>query len=121
VEHQQTARADSTNDQPLENPALPFKPKTRPSSHHYQFNNTPPIPPLNPTQQVVDYVVGFDDLGGKDDFTTEMLEERLAAADVLKLSDAVAAARRGDAKQPQRSIRSGLYQRESDDEDSDFD
>jgi hypothetical protein len=70
---------------------------------------------------VVDYVVGFDDLGGKDDFTTEALEERLAAADVLKLSDgAAAAAARGRAP-PTRSVRTGIYQRDSDDEDSDFD
>ncbi|GBF91865.1 hypothetical protein Rsub_04970 [Raphidocelis subcapitata] len=70
-------------------------------------------------EKVVDYVVGFDDLGGKDDFATEALEERLAAADALKLSDApIAAARQ---QQQQRSVRSGIYQRASDDEDSDFD
>jgi hypothetical protein len=83
------------------------------------FLSCPPAP-LVEHAQVVDYVVGFDDLGGKDDFTTEALEERLAAADVLKLSDAVAA---GRAKQQQasRSVRTGIYQRGSDDEDSDFD
>lgn len=43
-------------------------------------------------EKVVDYVVGFDELGGKDDFKTEALEERLAAADALKLSDGAAAA-----------------------------
>jgi hypothetical protein len=72
----------------------------------------------------VDYVVGFDDVGGKDDFTTEALEERLAAADAVKLD--AAAVGGGAAAQQQRkggdtSIRSGIYQRASDDEDSDFD
>ncbi|KAI5314775.1 PREDICTED: thioredoxin [Prunus dulcis] len=33
--------------------------------------------------KVDDYVVGFDELGGKDDFTTEELEERLAKAQVI--------------------------------------
>jgi hypothetical protein len=33
-------------------------------------------------EKTVDYVVGFDQLGGKDDFTTEMLEERLAKSEV---------------------------------------
>lgn len=33
--------------------------------------------------KVDDYVVGFDELGGKDDFSTEELEERLAKADVI--------------------------------------
>lgn len=35
--------------------------------------------------KVEDYVVGFDELGGKDDFTTEELEERLAKAGVINL------------------------------------
>ncbi|KAL6218956.1 hypothetical protein ACLB2K_012163 [Fragaria x ananassa] len=33
--------------------------------------------------KVDDYVVGFDELGGKDDFSTEELEERLARAQVI--------------------------------------
>ncbi|ONH91834.1 hypothetical protein PRUPE_8G138300 [Prunus persica] len=33
--------------------------------------------------KVDDYVVGFDELGGKDDFSTEELEERLAKAQVI--------------------------------------
>lgn len=33
--------------------------------------------------KVDDYVVGFDELGGTDDFTTEELEERLAKAEVI--------------------------------------
>ncbi|XP_073003187.1 thioredoxin domain-containing protein 9 homolog [Typha latifolia] len=33
--------------------------------------------------KVEDYVVGFDELGGSDDFTTEELEERLSKAQVI--------------------------------------
>ncbi|XP_047338391.1 thioredoxin domain-containing protein 9 homolog [Impatiens glandulifera] len=33
--------------------------------------------------KVDDYVVGFNELGGKDDFTTEELEERIARAQVI--------------------------------------
>ncbi|RCV30447.1 hypothetical protein SEVIR_6G103600v4 [Setaria viridis] len=35
--------------------------------------------------KVEDYVVGFDELGGKDDFSTEDLEERLAKSQVIFL------------------------------------
>ncbi|GJN09719.1 hypothetical protein PR202_ga27750 [Eleusine coracana subsp. coracana] len=35
--------------------------------------------------KVEDYVVGFDELGGKDDFSTEDLEERLAKSEVIFL------------------------------------
>jgi hypothetical protein len=71
-------------------------------------------------------VVGFDDLGGTDGFKTELLEERLAAADVLKPADVGprpgggAGGGGGNAQQQQRSVRAGIYQRGSDDEDSDF-
>lgn len=33
--------------------------------------------------KTTDYIVGFDDLGGKDDFPTEMLEWRLGTADII--------------------------------------
>lgn len=33
--------------------------------------------------KTVDYIVGFDELGGKDDFTTEMLEWRLGRSDII--------------------------------------
>lgn len=39
-------------------------------------------------EKTVDYVAGFDQLGGKDDFTTEMLEERLAKSEVREGADA---------------------------------
>ena len=34
--------------------------------------------------KTVDYIVGFDDLGGADDFPTEVLEWRIARAEVIK-------------------------------------
>ena len=36
--------------------------------------------------KTVDYIVGFDDLGGHDEFPTEMLEWRLGGADVINYS-----------------------------------
>lgn len=68
------------------------------------------------SEKVVDYVVGFDDMGGKDDFSTEELAERLARADAIKPD---AAAARQPAAQ-RHTIRKGGCQRGSDDEDSDF-
>ncbi|XP_052089441.1 thioredoxin domain-containing protein 9-like [Mytilus californianus] len=36
--------------------------------------------------KTTDYIVGFDEMGGKDDFPTEMLEWRLGRADVINYS-----------------------------------
>ncbi|KAK6746304.1 hypothetical protein RB195_012424 [Necator americanus] len=36
-------------------------------------------------QQTIDYIRGFDDLGGVDDFKTEVLEKRLARSGVIKV------------------------------------
>ena len=36
--------------------------------------------------KTVDYIVGFDDLGGTDEFPTEMMEWRIARADVINYS-----------------------------------
>lgn len=36
--------------------------------------------------KTVDYIIGFDDLGGIDDFPTEMLEWRIARADLINYS-----------------------------------
>ncbi len=46
------------------------------------------IPTLLITREAktVDYIVGFDDLGGTDEFSTEMLEWRIAKADVINYS-----------------------------------
>ena len=69
-------------------------------------------------EKVVDYVVGLDDMGGREDFETEALARRLAAAGVLTLQES-----RGAAAAPQRSVRKAqrTVARDSDDEDSDFD
>jgi len=84
-------------------------------------------------EKVVDYVVGFDDLGGKDDFKTEALEERMARVGALDLDAA------GGPPPPRaapggggegggcgggggRAVRSGFGAAAGpDDEDSDFD
>lgn len=71
------------------------------------------------SEKVLDYVVGFDDLGGRDDFTTEALADRLAAVDVIK-QDEVAAAAARQRQQQRHAIRGGIYQKDADDEDSDF-
>lgn len=65
----------------------------------------------------MDYVVGFDDMGGKDDFTTEMLATRLGAVGIINYEPGDVVAARKPA--PQRSVRQGGCQDE--DEDSDFD
>lgn len=44
------------------------------------------------SEKVVDYVVGFDDLGGTDDFPTEALEERMARVGALDMDAAAATA-----------------------------
>ncbi|GIY86096.1 thioredoxin domain-containing protein 9 [Caerostris extrusa] len=36
--------------------------------------------------KTVDYIIGFDDLGGVDDFSTEMMEWRIARANVINYS-----------------------------------
>lgn len=85
----------------------------------------------------VDRVVGFEQLGGKDDFSTASLEARLKAADVVSSSKA-AAARRADGEgsededeqqqRQQHQLKSGGVRRgfvhkttSDDDESSDFD
>ena len=68
-------------------------------------------------EKTVDYVVGLDELGGSDDFKTDTLRARLAAAGVLNWEGAGGG--RHHAPPPQRSVRAGA--RGPDDEDSDFD
>lgn len=77
-------------------------------------------------EKVVDYMVGFDDVGGTMDFPTEVLAEVIAAKRVLYPNDSAryraGAGAGGGHQRQQRSVRSGFsYQRGSDDEDSDFD
>ncbi|KAK9794330.1 hypothetical protein WJX73_000880 [Symbiochloris irregularis] len=67
-------------------------------------------------EKTVDYVVGFDDLGGKDDFSTNDLAMRLCAAGVLS-EDKM----HKPAPAPARNIRQGGQpSKDPDDEDSDF-
>lgn len=55
--------------------------------------------------KVEDYVVGFDELGGKDDFSTEELEDRLAKSGVIYGAEGRLA--RPVAAQAKRSVRQG--------------
>ncbi|PAV72033.1 hypothetical protein WR25_22465 [Diploscapter pachys] len=61
-------------------------------------------------QQTVDYIRGFDDLGGTDEFKTEVLENRLARSGALSIDKKVA-----PIQQKKKIIRSGdEYQNEED-------
>ena len=69
----------------------------------------------------VDRVVGFDELGAKDDFATEVLEARLLSCGAVK-PQKVQEAR--EPEQERTAVRKGVAARgmiEPDDEDSDFD
>ena len=74
-------------------------------------------------EKTTDYVVGFDDLGGVDDFQTETLAMRLVAGGMIFEQDDYKPAA---SNAPTRSIRSATdnlrsYKRTDSDEDSDFD
>ena len=71
----------------------------------------------------VDRIVGFEELGGKDDFKTASLERRLVAAEVVNLPMRREADSDGDESEQLRNVvrRSGARNKGSDDEDSDFD
>lgn len=69
------------------------------------------------TGKIVDYVVGFDAVGGRDDFSTEALEQHLYRLDVLEES----AMSQPPAVAKQRSVRGSIYKKSGSDEDSDFD
>jgi hypothetical protein len=75
-------------------------------------------------------IVGFDQLGGKDDFSTGAFELQLKKADLISSSSSRSKAHRGDdessddeQQQQQSSIRQGFKNIAlgDDDEDSDFD
>ncbi|KAG2444876.1 hypothetical protein HXX76_001614 [Chlamydomonas incerta] len=72
-------------------------------------------------EKTIDYVVGLDQLGGKDDFETSVLAERLAKSDMIDYDwsaggKAAAAAPKGIRKGGSKS-----YKKTESDEDSDFD
>lgn len=70
-------------------------------------------------EKVEDYVVGFDDMGGTDDFETDLLAERLAKGEMIDYSAPtwVGLNKKADPKK----IRKGGFQKTDSDEDSDFD
>ncbi|KAK9833826.1 hypothetical protein WJX74_007004 [Apatococcus lobatus] len=69
-------------------------------------------------EKVMDYIVGFDPLGGTDDFSTGTLEAVLTAKGMLN-QDKMRAERKQ--QQPQRNIRQSSHAQHDSDEDSDFD
>ena len=75
-------------------------------------------------EKTTDYVVGFDELGGVDDFQTEMLAMRLVAGGIIFEADEYKP-EGGSSDAPSRSIRSSSdyrsYKKTESDEDSDFD
>lgn len=70
-------------------------------------------------EKVEDYVVGFDELGGTDNFKLDVLEERIARVGGI-FSDATR--RPPPQTNEAKSVRKGFaLQRTASDEDSDFD
>jgi len=68
----------------------------------------------------VDYVRGFDDLGGTDEFATEVLEARLARSDLLTGVDTKSAVRAATKPKPISVIRDGAKSKPNDDSDEDW-
>ncbi|XP_031481710.1 thioredoxin domain-containing protein 9 homolog isoform X2 [Nymphaea colorata] len=66
--------------------------------------------------KVEDYVVGFDELGGTDDFSTEELEERLAKSQVISFEGESSASRSTAKAANKRSVRQADKQGSSDSE-----
>lgn len=70
----------------------------------------------------VSRIVGFDGLGGLDDFETESLERRLLECDVVEAMPQTAAEDDNQLDGPSGKVRKGgAFQRTASDEDSDFD
>lgn len=65
--------------------------------------------------KVEDYVVGFDELGGTDDFSTEELEERIAKAGVI-IFEGESSGRTSKSKAPTKNVRHGSTSYSSDSE-----
>lgn len=81
-------------------------------------------------ERTTDYVVGLDDMGGVEDFSTEVLRGRLAMLGAI-FDDAVGGGSGGGGKggldgnneeeeSHQRTIRQGGFKKTESDEDSDF-
>jgi len=69
-------------------------------------------------EKVEDYVVGFDAVGGKDDFETSALANHLANGGMLDIDYPAAKAPTG--QEQRRNMRKGGFQKTGSDEDSDF-
>lgn len=59
--------------------------------------------------------MGFDELGGRDDFSTEELEERIAKADVI-IFEGESSGKLSKLKAPTRNVRHGATSYASDSE-----
>ncbi|KAM3955706.1 thioredoxin domain-containing protein 9 [Aphomia sociella] len=68
-----------------------------------------------------DFIVGFTDLGNRDDFSTEMLEWRIARADVIEYSGDLTVPPAEARKQRSLHIQSKKTIRSTQDDDSDLD
>ncbi|KAJ6809301.1 thioredoxin domain-containing protein 9-like protein [Iris pallida] len=67
--------------------------------------------------KVEDYVVGFDALGGTDDFSTEDLEERLAKSQVITMDGEGSSSQVKSGMTSKRSVRQSESSNQSDDSD----
>ncbi len=63
--------------------------------------------------------VGFDELGGKDDFSTEELEDRLAKAGVIESADGKPGRAYAPTTQSKRSVRQGSSSYQDNDSEGD--
>ena len=70
-------------------------------------------------EKTTDYIVGFNELGGSDDFATDVLAQRLSKAEIIDYDWGQGRAAAAGAEP--RSVRSGIYTKTGSDEDSDFD
>ncbi|KXZ55255.1 hypothetical protein GPECTOR_3g394 [Gonium pectorale] len=72
-------------------------------------------------EKTVDYVAGFDQLGGKDDFDTSVLAERLAKSEMIDYDWSAGGKAAAAAPKGIRKGGGGAYKKTESDEDSDFD
>lgn len=69
--------------------------------------------------KTVDFVVGFDDMGGRDDFPTEMLEWRIARSGVIEYSGDLLTPPTQASKQKKKQTKT-IRSNSDDDSDDDF-
>ena len=75
-------------------------------------------------EKTTDYIVGFDEFGGNENFPLDVLEQRLVVAGAI-FEDSISASGGGGSGAggagQQRTMRKGGFQKTESDEDSDFD